>query len=711
MPITTDFESYSLGNLENHADWSKDYEESTSTLADVEVVDVAGDQRIELIQYGYDGGHTSALWLRAEASFPDDQYAEFVKDNNDVGMFVTVRGDSAGDGYLGLLGGGVMRSYRIDTGTITQLTSSLPTTAAGDSVRLEATGTTIRVRQNAGSWQSTTDATHASGKPGICTNGTTAGNGVQADDWECTDATAANEDFNALGIASTVAFGTMALTEGNVDFDATGIAPTTAFGTMALTEGNVDFDATGIAPTTAFGVMSFSGATEFNALGIAPTTAFGAMSFTTGNVDFDALGIAPTTAFGAMSFSSNVDFDATGIAPTTAFGAMSFTAGNVNFDATGIAPTTAFGVVDLQNDVGDPPYTDDFQAHTHLAELGTTSNWTDHSATDNGQMRVYDDGTSIGVDVNLAGSGTKLLYGHDGNYGDAQYAEVERRALSGILAGPAVWCQTGGNGVFFQGDGTDSEWGYVINGSFTAVEGGGSAIATGDIQRIEIDAAGNVTCKINDVVEFTGTVPGTVAVGGDAGLSHYTGSAGGGWQGVRVFDNFEGGNLAEEFTAVGIAPTTAFGTMALTEGNVDFDALGIAPTTAFGTMAFSQPGTFSANGIAPTTAFGTMSFTTGNVDFDALGIAPTTAFGTMAFGSNENFDATGIASTTAFGVMAFTVGNRDLTLLGIAPTTAFGAMTFSGGVPRDPTVVRVVLGLRRFDVTLNERRFDASLTS
>ncbi len=194
MPITDDFDGGTNGNLlDTSADWEHLYDGGSGGTSDrVDYVTDGGGLNITLDQYGYDGGHQTGTWARTESGgFDDDQYAEGERDDaggSNLGMGVAIRLDSNGDGYYCAHGGGVLRTYRLDAGTRTQLQQNFPTTAVGDVVRIEAVGSTITTDIDATEEHSNTDTTHTSGVPGFATNGTSTGSDSEWDDFECTDA-------------------------------------------------------------------------------------------------------------------------------------------------------------------------------------------------------------------------------------------------------------------------------------------------------------------------------------------------------------------------------------------------------------------------------------------------------------------------------------------------------------------------------------------
>jgi hypothetical protein len=185
---TLDFTGYTNNaNLADNAAWVFIYNgNSGGTDPDVESSNEGGGRNIELIQYGYDGGHVTGCWA-LDDTFPDDQDCQFSKDNDNGGMGPAVRLDSNGDGYGIVCAGGLVRSYRLDAGAVTTLGSTFPTTATADTVKIDAAGTTIERFHNGSSTGSNTDSTHSSGQVGLWTNGAGAGNGCLLDDMVYTD--------------------------------------------------------------------------------------------------------------------------------------------------------------------------------------------------------------------------------------------------------------------------------------------------------------------------------------------------------------------------------------------------------------------------------------------------------------------------------------------------------------------------------------------
>ncbi len=199
MPITDTLDTGNADGdqFEARANWSKIFDGGTGgTEADVEISADGGGFNVELIQYPFNSGHQTAFYVRDE-TLPDDQYAEWEKDNDNVGGGPLIRADSNGDGYGLAHGGGIHRSLRIDAGALVTLATNLPTTAIGDVVRIDATGTTISTTIDGTPTLSNTDSIHTAGQAGKWVNGASAGNGLLLDNFECTDAAGGSPEGQA----------------------------------------------------------------------------------------------------------------------------------------------------------------------------------------------------------------------------------------------------------------------------------------------------------------------------------------------------------------------------------------------------------------------------------------------------------------------------------------------------------------------------------
>lgn len=102
---------------------------------------------------------------------------------------VTVRETAAGNGYLLIAfnNGGThqdMNLYRMDAGAYTQIGTWTSAFNVGDSIRIEAVGTTIKAYKNGALLGTATDATYATGYPGIQTHAASGADPAALDSWQ-----------------------------------------------------------------------------------------------------------------------------------------------------------------------------------------------------------------------------------------------------------------------------------------------------------------------------------------------------------------------------------------------------------------------------------------------------------------------------------------------------------------------------------------------
>jgi hypothetical protein len=141
----------------------------------------------------FNRGFTLAAYYAG--TFSNDQYAE--AKITQVGsatqrMGVAVRA-GAGSAYVFLVGSGEWFLAKLVSFGYVGLTSGSLTLTANDVIRLEASGTTITAKQNGSTISTVTDASHASGNPGVCGDGSAAsGTYTLLDDWVGDDLTAAS---------------------------------------------------------------------------------------------------------------------------------------------------------------------------------------------------------------------------------------------------------------------------------------------------------------------------------------------------------------------------------------------------------------------------------------------------------------------------------------------------------------------------------------
>jgi hypothetical protein len=132
-----------------------------------------------------------SFWATTAGSFSADQYSEgavrgMVSGAKYAGVVVRMSGD---DGYTfytdGASGAGHTEVARYDNAVPTVLQSFATTVAAGDVLKLQITGTTLKAYKNGVQLGTDiTDATYAAGQPGIDCYDTT-----NVDDWSAADIT------------------------------------------------------------------------------------------------------------------------------------------------------------------------------------------------------------------------------------------------------------------------------------------------------------------------------------------------------------------------------------------------------------------------------------------------------------------------------------------------------------------------------------------
>ena len=123
------------------------------------------------------------------AQFSQATVSTFAATNGQALVTTRMASDTDGDCYLWYAydGWNAIRLYRADdTGTIafTQLGANFtPTAVAGDILRLESDGSTHTCKKNGVSQGTRTDATYATGQPGLAVGWAVAETDSEMDDW------------------------------------------------------------------------------------------------------------------------------------------------------------------------------------------------------------------------------------------------------------------------------------------------------------------------------------------------------------------------------------------------------------------------------------------------------------------------------------------------------------------------------------------------
>jgi hypothetical protein len=130
-----------------------------------------GDFKIVSNQAQVVGSGTNSYDRYTGATFANDQYAQATMAVNPYNWGIVARMGAAAESYM-VRGGDLisleLRIYLSITGGATSLLASTGITAdVGDVIRIECEGTTIRAYKNGVLAGSVTDATYASGSPGM----------------------------------------------------------------------------------------------------------------------------------------------------------------------------------------------------------------------------------------------------------------------------------------------------------------------------------------------------------------------------------------------------------------------------------------------------------------------------------------------------------------------------------------------------------------
>lgn len=124
-----------------------------------------------------------AYWKPSTNTFNNDQSSQITLTSVGAGTFggpvVRHQTNGTSSGYFGFVNAGTSQAfiYRSDSGTFTQL-NLVPsvTVNIGDTIALNATGSTLTLSVNGVTKVTTTDATYTSGQPGIAVNNTSVDN-------------------------------------------------------------------------------------------------------------------------------------------------------------------------------------------------------------------------------------------------------------------------------------------------------------------------------------------------------------------------------------------------------------------------------------------------------------------------------------------------------------------------------------------------------
>jgi hypothetical protein len=187
MTVVTDNFNRSNEDLETSANWTEDQGDWEIISNQVEMVNVGGEGQ---------NSYFKARWAGA-ALAGNDNYCELVVSVDGsvtIGASVRNSADTDVDCYAGM-GWSGDTWYLLDLNNgVENVLGTWGSPSGGETVRVEAEGTTIRLLIDGTQRVSTTDSSYSSGVPGLCSYL----NGIDGDDWEAGDISAGATLFIAL---------------------------------------------------------------------------------------------------------------------------------------------------------------------------------------------------------------------------------------------------------------------------------------------------------------------------------------------------------------------------------------------------------------------------------------------------------------------------------------------------------------------------------
>ena len=320
---------------------------------------------------------------------------------------------------------------------------------------------------------------------------------------------------------------------------------------------------------------------------------------------------------------------------------------------------------------------------------------------------------AFGADFNLVSNAVQgttsanSLWYYNGSASSAdQFSEATMAsAVPGNDWGPAV--RVGGAGdqdcyFFDQYNGAGGGLSKFVAGQFSTITTGGSPIATGDSQRIEVEGSA-IRGYVNGTQKHSATDTSISGQGDGAGLFIY--EAGG------AIDNWSGGDLGGGSSVTGSAALTGVGSLT---SSARRGRLGVAALTGAGTISASGTrivvataalvGSGLLDAVGVRTVLGAADLQGAGSLFVALGAvlgaANLTSSGVLtANGVRETFgDAalSGLGSLSASGTR-IVLGAADLAALGVLSSdgrsTVLGAAVLAATGSLNATGTRIVIGL------------------
>lgn len=252
-------------------------------------------------------GDEAGLYWNAD-TFAADQYSQatyaVAGANDAIGVAVRMSGSGAtANYYMAYCDGATLYLGKVINGVWSQIGATDSGWAAGDLIRLEVEGTTLRVKRGSTTRLTATDSSISSGSAGLA--GYNAFSAGRIDNWEGGNLSAGGaQTITATGLAHTNRFGsaTVSVTGGAQTITAQGVPHSNRFGAATVIGPNQTIAAAGLAHTNRFGAAAISlagGAQTIVGQGLPHTNRFGAASIALPASGSSGAITAPVSAPGA----------------------------------------------------------------------------------------------------------------------------------------------------------------------------------------------------------------------------------------------------------------------------------------------------------------------------------------------------------------------------------------------------------------------------
>lgn len=294
------------------------------------------------------GGNDGAARVTA-GTFPDDQYAQFtVKTVGGSDGGPAVRMDASGNCYFCTSFNGTdIQLYKLVAGSFTGplVTPFTGTYAVNDVLRLEAQGTTIRLKKNGVTILTVTDTSLTTGRPGaFIFDGTMRGDDFEAGDFNT------GSTISPSGLSSAAVFGTTVIGNTLEQVSPSGLATNAVFGTTVISlAGGKTIAPSGLASNAVFGTAAFANvaARTLSPTGIASAAVFGTTVVSNNVV---SQGVPSAAVYGTAVVTVTLEqISPTGLSSAAAYGTATVTVTLEQVSPTGVATAAVYGTPTVAN--------------------------------------------------------------------------------------------------------------------------------------------------------------------------------------------------------------------------------------------------------------------------------------------------------------------------------------------------------------------------